>query len=402
MTTWRACAVFLFLLQELVQFETTSAEADSEKKDNSSSQLGTKETHFAMNSGTHTSKKRASDPPADSKTASPSSTALERLKSFKFVKTPSVKGSRKPEIDSTALPPAKRRTVCDDVTNISGNDSHDTIHNAPLSSPHEANFSQVDAGFDSSASIQPSTLQAPNGGSVLDLASEFKLDLDFDSFLSDFGENDSNSSVVVSSQESKNVTCSGSGAVLVRENPSPSPSPFKQPTHIPKKGPSSVEPFSRTPRACINKFQRPDAPTSAGRNPPAADREPLSTPLSHSATGEHHSRASQSNTEQLQLHTPQRYSITSAGLLPFVTPKSRLQRAPSSFPPPRLHTTQRDSSTAHSDNDAFATPKSRPPTATLRTPSSSMRTPASLSAASVQAARRKFPGPAGLLPALVS
>ena len=250
---------------------------------------------------------------------SPSPSSLEKLKSFKFVKTLNKNGARKPELESGVLPPAKRRSVCDDVTNTSS---------------------------------QSSSLPVPRYSSDEDINNPLPihLELDFDELLSDL--------------EDTGIDCtSHTSSNTPKETSVPSPSPFKQPSYNPRRSTTRIATTLAT--GALNMQTNTSGTPSRTLN-----RTTVYSTTSH----------------------PRDISVTVTPSTPTHTPTSEFrtpQRAPI-----KSHSTPTVTPTS---GGMFATPKNRP-LRTITTPSSSLGTPSYAQFPT----RRKFPGPAGFLPALVS
>ena len=276
---------------------------------------------------------------------SPSSSSLEKLKSFKFMKTPNLKGGkRKPE--NVVVPPAKRRTVNDDVGNCAERDSSCCQSVRGPSPPSHSSVADLQPG---TSEVRRNILPGnPPTHSIQSLSQndnislQNKTDFDFDAFLSD-------------SEENKD------GAIV--SQPTTSSLAFKTPSCAPRRTDSIQSHVVSTP----------------------------GTPL--------HSRSIATTSQ----------GIASSNL--FRTPSQKAQTTPSvGFRTPSMSNPRHSSvgtpststvASRSAQSEVFATPKSGQ-TSQGMTTLSAMTTPIFRTPTNAQRPlRRKFPGPAGLLPTLV-
>lgn len=283
---------------------------------------------------------------------SPLSSSLEKLKSFKFVKTPNLKGGkRKPE--NVVVPPAKRRTVHDDVGNCAERDSSCSQSAEGSSPPSHSSVADLQPG---TSEVQrnalpgnPPTHSKQSLSRNGNISLQNKTDFDFDAFLSDSEENKDGAIV------SQPTTSS-----LIFKTPSCAP---RRTVPLPLKRDSIQSHVSSTP----------------------------STPL--------HSRSIATTSQ----------GITNSNL--FRTPSQKAQTTPSvGFRTPSMSNPRHSSvgtpststvASRSAQSKVFATPKSGQTSQGMTTPSA-MTTPIFRTPTNAQRPlRRKFPGPAGLLPTLV-
>ena len=264
---------------------------------------------------------------------SPATSSLERLKSFAFVKTRDTNRRRRPNADSTLIPPSKRRTVCDDTTNTSENEPFTTLSAKEGGSrsrgidPGHAVAKEIgnESHDDVASGSHPIELTTPTKDGKCD-----RFEFNFDTFLDKTDISDSDASSLL----------------LTTEATTPSPSPFKPPTHNPRKA-SSMHHSTCSKTKITSSSQTCQMPQKL---------------ISHTSFSQQTSRAS---------------TVAPA------TPQTTLSA---------IHTPR--------SSVALLTPKGRQTAQALGTPS--LTTPTRRTPILVHPSRRKFPGPAGLLPPLVS
>ena len=275
---------------------------------------------------------------------SPTTSSLERLRAFKFVKTPTMKGGTRgaEEEEDSALPAAKRRSVCDDVTNT-GRSVEEEEREAALreisSREHQQLPSNAGESVDGAGNLPPQ---------------DYGLESEMGNFLTDV-ERDAGEDGI---KATPMIECSSKS----------SPSPFKIPP-------------LRPPRV-------------------------VST-LSSSHHVEPHRTSSVSDRRTLpDTSTPTRnYRLANSPSTPAALTRSQPQRIPQ-----QTHFTNANTDSPSCDgtpSGSFAssavlsTPKNR--FASRTSLASMMSTPVFQTPSSARRpAKRKFPGPAGLLPVLVS
>ena len=284
---------------------------------------------------------RSHTPPSNPSTTapknSPAASSLERLRAFRFVKTPTMKGgTRRAQEDGSTLPAAKRRSVCDDVTNTGRSADEERGETTREHQQPPGNAGRNPLGMNRDHGLQLVDRAGRTGGVP---PQNNGSELDSGSFLTDV-ERDAR-------EDSRRA------ALAAESSRTPSPSPFKIPPLRPPKPHQMVSVSNKRTLPSTSTPTRNSQPTLP---PPAtvilsqSQRTPQLTPLTDANT-----------------NTPSRGS---APCVPYAS------------------------------NAAFSTPKNR---CSSRMPLASMTTPVLRTPSSVgRPAKRKFPGPAGLLPALVS